>query len=250
MNRYEIIGQKFVIERCLAIVEKDQFNILLRGWWGTGKTTLAKRLPAMTYFLSSKTFQIAPIKPEFDPAYHEADVHIIDEAHRIKDFERLYGWMEEYNFIFTSNMTSKIPEPFLSRCFVFRLQNYSEGEIAQIVMEHTGLDEASAFLVAKRSRKIPRTAVRLAQKAEMVLEKRGDQVTPDTISGLMDELGIDERGLTPLDKDYLEILQTGPRSSRELRAMLSIDPDELERMERYLLRLGEISITNKGRELV
>lgn len=250
MWQSNFIGQKFVIERCMAIINSGEgYNILLRGWWGSGKTTLAKALPDMGTDIHSYTFQIAPVKPEFDPDRHIADVHIVDEAHRIKGFESFYGWMQRHNFIFTSNMASKIPEPFLSRCYVFRLREYSLDDLTRIIMVHSNLPKPLAKLIAKRSRGIPRVGVVIAEKTEYLIDDRGLKPTENSVLRVLEEMGIDESGLDQLDRKLLKALETGPKSARNLQAILAVDADELRRMERFLLQQGLINITSKGREL-
>lgn len=241
----EFIGQDSVKERCLALMQKPSYSILLRGFWGMGKTTLAIALAWRNGFFTVRTAPLSSVN------FRNDVIHVIDEAHRL-DFEPLYEKMKGRKLIFCSNMASEVPEPFLSRTHEFRLQNYTVTELTKIVEVHSVKFEGElARVIAKRSRGNPRIAVMLADKLESLIRWGSRDVTEDTLVGLFeDKLEIDERGLHELDRQYLEALKDGPKSKSTLQSLLQVDAKHLNRMERFLLRENLIEITSKGRSLV
>lgn len=209
-----------------------------------GKTTLAIALGWRNGFY---TFRTAPLKVSRFPQDY---IHIVDEAHRL-DFEPLYEVIDEGKLILCSNMASTMPEPFLSRTFEFRMQDYTLAEMREIVEVHSDEFEGEiADVIARRSRGNPRIAVKLTAKVESLISWERQEVTREVVIDLLeDTLGIDKRGLDNLDRQYLRALESGPKSKRTLQSLLQVDAEHLARMERFLLREGLITITSKGRVL-
>lgn len=240
------MGQGRIIREMKAVTRRNRWSILIRGGYGYGKTLLATLLAATLAALSS--YQI-PSKGRvtISPRY---GIHIIDECHQIRNFEALYGQMELYNFIFCTNKTSALPEPFISRCFSFQLSDYTVSELARIVAWHawnesTPVSNSVARFIGSRCRGNPRTGVRLMQKFAALYSRRD----LDTAQVAFKEFGIDSRGLNRLDRKALEILSTGPKSRRTLATRLGVSLGEYDRIEPFLLAQGLVDITSKGRVL-
>lgn len=226
------------------------WSILLRGPYGWGKTTLALLSAAI---IGLHTYSL-PLNGKLVLS-NLTDLHVVDECHLIHSFEPLYPAMEKCGFIFCSNMASKLPEPFLNRCFVLRMKPYTVEELAQIVQLHsrknrTPLDADVARFIGQRSRGTPRTGVMTMIKYSALCRLRGIPMNLSTAGEVIEgEFGIDSRGLTGLDRQYLEALTSGPKSRAGLAATINVDGGEIDRMEDYLIRCGLVHITSKGRAL-
>ena len=142
----------------------NNWNILLRGKYGSGKTTMALATAALCgLFLYQFPVQG---KMRFSS---QAAVHVVDECHTIRAFENLYGTMQEKNFIWISNLSGKLPEPFINRCFSFRLDDYNINELGKIILYHSkdlgiSVEMGGVLEIAKRCRGNPRTAILLLKQ--------------------------------------------------------------------------------------
>lgn len=248
----DFVGQRRLKELLVALIARNKpWNVLLRGPYGWGKTTLALLSVAIiglhTYNLPQRGKLVLS---------NLVDLHVVDECHLIHSFETLYPAMERCGFIFCSNMASKLPEPFLNRCFVLRMQAYTVEELTQIVGFHsrknsTPLDEDVARFIGIRSRGTPRTGVMTMLKYSALCKSRGIPRNLSTARDIIEgEFGIDECGLTRLDRLYLEALVDGrPRSVATLASTINVDVGEVQRMEDYFIRMGLVRITSRGRIL-
>jgi Holliday junction DNA helicase RuvB len=150
-----------------------------------------------------------------------------------------------------------LPPAFLSR-FVYRksLAFYDACALAAIIGRAApgfGIEiepEAAAEL-AEVSRGTPRrglTLLRQLRDEAVVGERSGIDVAH--VARTLEGLGIDGRGLEPLDRQYLDILRARrcPVGLGQLARQLGVDAPTLEREhEPYLIHLGLITITPQGR---
>jgi len=91
----------------------------------------------------------------------------------------------------------------------------------------------------------------LTEKLESLIRWKNQRVTEDTLIGLFEnKLEIDEGGLDNLDRQYLQALTSGTKSKRTLQSILQVDDRHLDRVEKFLLKEGYITITSKGRSLI
>jgi Holliday junction resolvasome RuvABC ATP-dependent DNA helicase subunit len=207
--------------------------VLLRGPWGCGKTALAVLLVVGLY-----TYQIAGKNLNLDTG--QGYTHVVDEVHQCNNFENLYPLMQKENFIFCTNLDGELPEPFISRCQVFRLGYYGEKHLTKILTK-TGLSPVVAWEVARRSKGVPRIGKKYAQRLQAL------SAYPTRLDALkmFNQIGVDQEGLTRLDRQYLASL---PASKRTLKFKLGVSDKQLERIESYLVRSGKVKITSKGRK--
>jgi Holliday junction DNA helicase RuvB len=142
----------------------------------------------------------------------------------------------------------------------FRLEFYSTGELEAIITRSAGLlgiaiDQEATSALASCARGTPRFANRLLRRARDEAQITGAQtVSPQLARTTLRRLRIDERGLDAADRAYLATLATtfsgGPAGVTALAVSLSEDPLTLEDVvEPYLLRLGLIARTSRGRVL-
>jgi Holliday junction DNA helicase RuvB len=214
----------------------------------------------------------------------EGDVLFIDEIHRtpktVEEF--LYPAMEEFavDFVFDKGVHARshrfrlkhftlvgattrvglLSSPLRDRFGLFRsLDFYSEKDLIKIAKRSAALlslimeDEASVTL-AKRSRGTPRIINRLLKRVRDYAEVRSDgTITVETVKAALALEGVDEAGLTKLDRSYLrtviEYYQGGPVGIEAIAATLQEETDTLvDVIEPFLLKIGMIMRTSSGRK--
>lgn len=239
MHLRDFIGQKHIVKQITGIMNTmTNWNILLRGFYGSGKTTLALLIAGIFGMYS---YQL-PVDGNIMLGL--GNIQIVDEAHLLRRPERLYQIMEQNNFIFCSNMDSLLPEAFLSRCYSFRMDDYTQDEIASIIMVNTNCSPGVARFVSSRCKENPRIGVNLTRQYLGYCKTFGQY----PIEQMMLDNGLDEYGFDSIDRKYLSAVSSGPKSKQTLRSILNIDTGELIRREQYLIRKGYVGITSKGRE--
>ncbi|MFH1076728.1 MAG: Holliday junction branch migration DNA helicase RuvB [Pseudomonadota bacterium] len=215
----------------------------------------------------------------------EGDILFIDEIHRLPKIveEFLYPAMEDFavDFIFDKGVHARshryrlkrfmlvgattraglLSSPLRERFGIFRnLEFYSPAELAMIVKRSAKLldiliDEEGAFELARRSRGTPRISNRLLKRVRDYAQVRGDGTAyKKTVIEALRLEGVDEEGLTDLDRHYLraliEFYKGGPAGIEAIAATLQEEADTLvDIVEPHLLRLGFIIRTSQGRKV-
>ena len=140
----------------------------------------------------------------------------------------------------------------------FRLDFYTLLELKAIVERsakilRVSIDESGATNIASRARGTPRVANRLLKRVRDFAEiHRNGIIDGQTANDGLDFLGIDKTGLDDLDRRFLTYLCTAylGRAAGLSAIAAGIQEDEVtlsEIVEPYLLRLGLIVRTPKGR---
>jgi holliday junction DNA helicase RuvB len=120
--------------------------------------------------------------------------------------------------------------------------------------EGAGLSQSLAA-IASRSRGTPRIANRLLRRIRDFAQVRhNDQLTPPIVDEALELEGVDDLGLDELDRKYLRVIATtyegGPVGVEAIAATLGEDAGTLEEVcEPYLLQVGFLARTRKGRQL-
>lgn len=289
----EYVGQKTVKENLKILLQAAKErnhqpeHILFYGPPGLGKTTIS-HLVAKTLGANMKTTSGPAIEKVGDLAsiltnLESGDILFIDEIHRLNKMieEVLYPAMESgvidiiigkgpaartiqldippFTLIGATTRVALLSAPLRSRFSggVFRLENYSEKEIKQIVDRSAGIlgidieDEASEE-IAKRSRSTPRTANYLLKRSRDMAQIRKSPLTKKIVQEVVDMLEIDEHGMNQNDRNLLKVIienfKGGPVGVSTLAASLSEEIETIEEVvEPYLLQIGMLERTSRGR---
>ena len=212
------------------------------------------------------------------------DVLFIDEVHRLPKVveEFLYPAMEDFciDFIFDKGAHARshryrlerftlvgattraglLSAPLRERFGILRtLDFYSVEELCQVIKRSAAIlgvpiDGPGTDEIAKRSRGTPRIANRLLKRVRDYADIRGqgkiDQKIADEALRLE---GVDEIGLTGLDRRFLETViryyRGGPVGLEAIAATLQEETDTLvDMIEPFLLKIGYIARMQNGRK--
>lgn len=268
---------------------KPSEHILFYGPPGIGKTTLAHivanelngEIKITSGAAITKTGDLAAILTNLK----DNDVLFIDEIHRLPKpvEEMLYPVLEEYfldiiigkgpsarnvrlsipriTIIGATTKLALLSSPLRDRFgLILRIDYYHLDELKEIVKRSAKIlgipitDEAS-YEIALRSRKTPRIANRILKRARDILEvDKHKEVDKKLLDKLFSLLDIDEMGLTDIDKKYLKTLSekfnNQPVGIETIASALSEDIKTIEQfIEPYLLQIGFIKKTSRGRQL-
>ena len=289
----QMVGQRDVIERLKIAIEAARGrgeplgHILFDGPPGLGKTTFATVIPEemdTTVQMANGAGLKAPkdLLPYLTNV-SEGSVLFIDEIHRVPRAveEYLYTAMEDFRIdiilgegvsartlnyelkpftlIGATTRAGMLSAPLRDR-FQIRehLGWYTGGELSEIVLRNAAtlsvsVDDASAKVIAERSRSTPRLANnRLLWVRDYAQSKAGGRVTAKVARAALDMIGIDPLGLDKQDRNYLDTLMRlfggGPTGLEAIAHTMNVSGDTLEdEVEPFLLRSELIVRTRRGR---
>lgn len=294
-NLKDFIGQENSVKTLQVFIKAmkgrgvPSEHLLFYGPSGIGKTTLA-HVVANEFSSDIKVTSGAVIERAGDLAailtnLKDHDVLFIDEIHRLPKTveEVLYPVMEEYvldivigkgpaartvrlpipkiTIIGATTRLALLSAPLRERFgLLLRLDYYNDKDLVKIIARSSNIlglpiSEKSAGEIAKRSRRTPRVANRILQRARDIFDvDKHTQIDESLLKKLFDLLELDEYGLTDIDRKYLHILgtkfQNTPVGVETISSSLPEDIQTIEEfIEPYLLQLGFIKKTPRGRIL-
>jgi Holliday junction DNA helicase RuvB len=116
------------------------------------------------------------------------------------------------------------------------------------------IDREGTEEIAKRSRGTPRISNRLLKRVRDYAQIRGDgKITREITDEALRLEGVDEMGLTSLDRRYLETIiryyKGGPVGLEAIAATLQEEADTLvDMIEPFLLKIGFVARMQNGRK--
>lgn len=282
------LKERLAISIQAALARKEPLDhVLLSGPPGLGKTTLSSIIAREMGGRFHSTSAPAISKPgdlaRILTLLEDGDVLFVDEIHRLSRQceEILYPAMEDgyIDFIVGEGVTARsikvhlkpftlvgattrsgmLSSPLKGRFGIdLKLEYYGEEDMIRIV-ERTGdllgirfVDRASRE-VAIRARMTPRIGNRLVRRIhDFVTVERVERVTPGFAKDCLEKWGIDDLGLTELDRRLLTVMieryDGGPVGIKTLAAIVNEEERTLEEdHEPFMLRLGLWEKTAQGR---
>jgi Holliday junction DNA helicase RuvB len=291
-----LVGQRGVVDQVAVALEaafadgKKMDHALLVGPPGMGKSALARvvacEMATQLHEVLGQSITNAADLNALLLAAKDKDVIHVDEAHELnKEYQTaLYMALDQRRIILQSRSKSgpqSIPlanftlllsttdeygllQPLRDRMkLTLRFGFYSVEELTTVLLQRGRalgweVHEELLPLIAGRSRGTPRLALRLLQSCRRVCRAEGESViTLGHLRRACELEGIDDLGLGPTERQYLDVLAGGASRLNVVASMLGLPARTVSQVvEPFLLRLGLIvkddqgrrQLTGKGRE--
>ena len=287
IGQRELVGKFRVFIEAAKQRAEALDHVLLHGPPGLGKTTMAQvvanEMGVPLQVTSGPAIEHKGHLIGLLSGLKERGVLFIDEVHRLSPSveEFLYSAMEDgeidmplgegtsaqtvryqlvpFTLVGATTRTGLLSAPLRDRFHIIEsLSLYEDADLATIVENaatRLGLPctPKGALEIGRRSRGTPRWAIRLVRRVRDFAQVDGlSQIGPEDAGRYLVKLGVDEQGLTRLDRDLLhtvfEHYDGGPVGVDALAASVGIPRDTIEDVhEPFLLQRGFLLRTSRGR---
>ena len=252
-----------------------------------GKTTLsniiARELSVQIHHTSGPALEKGGDLVSILTSLERSDVLFIDEIHRLpkvveellcpamEDFAvdiifdkganaRTYrSRLEWFTLIGATTRAGMLSRPMRERFGIMReLEFYTDEEIVRVIKRsalilNVAIDDKGAHEIARRSRGDSSCCKSFIKRVRDYCQVKADSTIDQTVARAALKLeGVDEKGLTILDRKYLDIIiayyKGGPVGIEAIAATLQEDSGTLEELvEPFLLKRGYLIRTSSGR---
>ncbi|MCD0459545.1 Holliday junction DNA helicase RuvB C-terminal domain-containing protein [Roseiconus lacunae] len=254
-------------------------HLLMAGPGGTGKTMLSELVAhelctEVHVELAQNIGNIGQMQGLLMMLDKPGQILFLDEIHELNESVQvcLYRALEERKLFLGGNKKPVTLPPFtligattheymLATSardrfkILIRLSHYDIDEMAVLIEQRAkrlgwGIDPRSIHELAKRSRGVPRLAVRMLEAAKRCCSANGcDFIEANHVAEMVEMEGIDPLGFDPVEQSYLDLLKQhqGPVRLNVLATHLGLPRQSIEMFEADFIRLGLITKNEKGR---
>lgn len=277
----DIVGQENVIRSIdvkirSAKKRRDALgHVLLEGFAGFGKTTLAR---AIANEMNTNIFTLngaSTSRKELEKCLKDVchgDVIFIDEIHRLSKKEQEYLLpiiedfidVDKFTLIGATTESGMLLKPFYDRFkSKYQLLAYTVDELYKIcanaavsMFKKNKIDitKNAHYLICQRGRGTPRICLKYLETVrDYAIAYNMSRVESAIAKAALENEGINEDGTDPMDRRYLEVLEKEGEAVglNRICALTGLSKETITgTIEPYLLSIGKITLTGSGREII